>query len=87
MILKLHKRYPLRAKIVEKLGSTLILDIGRRHGTAMGTTLKAVDGDVTARIMNVDVDKSSARILTGIEMADKGMRLEETIAANHILPK
>ena len=77
LILKLHKRYPLRAKIVGKRGNNLFLDVGRRHGTTMGLTLKAVGSDLTARVMNVDVDKCSARILTGEALAEEGMRLEE----------
>ncbi len=77
LILKLRKQYPLRAKIIEKRGNNLILDVGSRHGTAVGVTLKAVDSDLTAQIMNVDVDKCSARIMAGEAPAAEGMRLEE----------
>ena len=77
LILKLRKRYPLRATIIGRRGSNLMLDIGSRHGTAMGITLKAIDADVTVRVMNVATDKCSARILSGAELAEDGMRLEE----------
>jgi hypothetical protein len=73
-----------------KLGATNLTDLpadisicpfyrstGRRHGAAMGITLKAIDNDLTVQVMNVDTDNCSAQILTGEELAEEGTRMEE----------
>lgn len=78
LTLKIQKHYPLRAKVIEHHDDKLILDIGRRHGAAIGLTLKCVDTDLTVQVMNVDSDKCSAQVIAGETPIEVGMRLEET---------
>lgn len=77
LILKLRNGYPLRATVLEKHGTKLFLDIGRRRGAVMGAVLKALENDLSAKVINVDSDKCVAEILSGIDVVEIGLRLEE----------
>lgn len=61
--LKIQRHYPIRAKVIEHHGNTLVLDVGLRHGVMNGKTFQAVGVDLTARVVDIGGDRCSVKVL------------------------
>jgi hypothetical protein len=73
---KLSALYPLRGKISEVGEKGITLNIGRKHGVAVGQQFRVADTDWILEVTGVDQGHSTARVKRGYGTIMPGLRVE-----------
>jgi hypothetical protein len=74
---KLEKQYPVRGKVKQIDGGSIILNIGQRAGVLQGQHYKVLNEETVLEILAAQPEESVAKIVSGSKGVEEGQRVEE----------
>ena len=79
LLAKIEKQYPVRGKVKQIDGGSIVLNFGQKAGAVQGQQYKVLNEEVVLEITTVQPDESVAKIVSGGQGVVEGQRVEEIL--------